>query len=585
MNRKMLVMVAISLLTGCASGPVDLTKVSHLSTIPLNSCDEIKTILSQDFETYQSEVDGISRDYQMEQWRVETADPKASQENLSKLFSVLQEKSYNIEVLKRAQAVGLATKGLSLAQCPEKASFLRAQQILETSILIDPKVIQKEKENQEAQDGLMNQSNAFRMEIEGEKEPISKALYGKKLRSLESRKARYELYRQFNSNRAKKWTQWGFQNLVKSRNEEARLAGFKNYYEYRFFRNQLDYKNYREQVQEIKTKLAPKVRRVLNNLGRQFKIDKVEAWDMGYLREKSSSGEVNELLQTVSETAVLEMAKKFYSNLGIDVDSYHFLMDLYPRAGKNTHAFAMGVVPPHVDSQRKLLPKPKSDIRFLANLKKPVKWEDASTVIHELGHAIHFGEIRQPLAILRGFGSVETEAIAMTLERMADSAEFLQSVLPEFTGVTPEKLAPLLKKQVGVAQIDQAFVLLRQIFFSDFEHEVYVNPEQDFAVLWAKMHQAYWGVEIPVEHADWDVDHFVMAPIYVQNYALGILMVEQFYDSILKEFKTGFKNKKIGDKLKAKYFTPGLEFDYLTLTQQFTGKKLTAEVALRLIKD
>ena len=143
----------------------------------------------------------------------------------------------------------------------------------------------------------------------------------------------------------------------------------------------------------------------------------------------------------------------------------------------------------------------------------------------------------------------------------------------------------MFKKQVGVAQIEQAFVLLRQIFFSDFEHEVYVNPEQDFAVLWAKMHQAYWGVEIPVEHADWDVDHFVMAPIYVQNYALGILMVEQFYDSILKEFKTGFKNKKIGDKLKAKYFTPGLEFDYLTLTQQFTGKKLTAEVALRLIKD
>jgi oligoendopeptidase F len=546
-------------------------------------CRGVTSFLEIKLEKYQNDVDQASRDYQIEQWRVETADPQASQENLSKLFEALQAISYNSEVLNSTRGLVSTASVLTPQECPNYSKLVRAKQLLETTILTDSKVVQKEKENQDRQDAMMNQSNGFRIEIPGEKEPVSKALYGKKLRSLEERKARQELYQKYNSARAKKWTEWGFKELIKARNEEGQLAGFKNYYEYRYFRNQLDYKNYRAQVQEIKTKLAPKVRKALAKLGKQFKIDKVEAWDMGYLREKSASGEVNNFLQKVPEAAVLDMARTFYSKLGINIDSYQFAMDLYPRPGKNTHAFAMGVVAPHVDTQGNLLAEPKADIRFLANLKQPVKWDDTSTVIHELGHAIHFGEIRQPVGILRGFGSVETEAIAMTLERMTDSSEFLESVLPEFTGVSKSKLKPILKKQAKAAQLEQAFVLLRQVFFSDFEHEVYLNPEQDYAALWSKMHQEYWGVAVPVELADWDVEHFLMAPVYVQNYAIGILMVEQIYESIVKDFKTSYKTTKIGDKLRAKYFAPGLEYDYLTLTQGFTGKPLTAEAALRLI--
>jgi oligoendopeptidase F len=583
--RRLAWTLIFPLLAGCASRELghskELASVESSETL----CSALQGFLEKDLENYQNEVDQVSRDYQVEQWMVETADPNASQDKLSKLFEVLQSTSYNTEILNKTRSLDSAAKTLNPKDCPAKIKFVRAKQLIETSILTDSKVIQKEKENQDKQDSMMNQSNAFRIEIAGEKEPISKALYGKKLRSLEDRKARQELYQKYNSARAKKWVEWGFKDLVKARNEEGRLAGFKNYYEYRFFRGQLDYKNYRTQVQEIKAKLAPKVRRVLARLGKQFKIDKVQAWDMGYIREKSSAGEVNEFLKPVAENAVLDMARKFYSSLGIDIDSYHFLMDLYPRPGKNTHAFAMGVVAPHVDAQGKLLSEPKTDIRFLANLKQPVKWEDTSTVIHELGHAIHFGEIRQPTGIFRGFGSVETEAIAMTLERMADSGEFLEAVLPQFTGVSKEKLAPVLKKQVKAAQLEQAFVLMRQVFFSDFEHEIYQNPEQDYAALWSKMHKEYWGVEVPVEYADWDVEHFLMAPIYVQNYAIGILMVEQFYESILKEFKTSYSSTKIGDKLRSLYFGPGLEFDYLALTRQFTGKNLTAEAALRLIKE
>lgn len=578
--KNTLILLALVLLPACTSSSLKRERV--LAQYPLNTCEAIHTAFREDLTKYADGVEQISKEYQDEQWRVETADPKASNEKMSQLFAALQEKMYDKAVLEQVTQLWNATK--ELKDCPLREKLTRAKTLLETSILVDEKVIRKEKENTDKKDAMVNKSNAFRISVEGEKEPISKALFTKKMGSTTDRAAREKLYQAHSVARSRAWLGWGFKDLIHSRNEEARLAGFDNYYTYQFFRNQLDLKNYRALVKEIKTKLAPKVRKRIQKWGKAEGISKVEGWDLRYLREKSSSGEINDFLKELPENAVLDLAKRFYSALGIDVDAYRFTMDLYPRPGKNTHAFAMGLVAPHVNEKGEVLPEPKSDIRFLANLKKPVIWDDIGTVIHELGHAIHFGEIRQPQAIFRGFGSVETEAIAMTVERMADSDEFLEKVLPEFTAVSLEKLKPVLKKHVEAARVEQAFVLVRQVFFSDFEYEIYNNPDQDFATLWRKMHQQYWGVDILEEHSDWDVEHFLMAPIYVQNYAIGIVMVEQLYASLLKEFKTSYRSTKLGDKLKSVYFAPGLEYNYLDLTKRFTGAPLSASAALKLIK-
>jgi peptidyl-dipeptidase A len=529
-------------------------------------------------------MDKASQEYQQEQWKVEANEEGASAEKMGSLFDYYQTVAYDQALLKKTLDLWTQMKSKSLSDCVWTERLNRAKQLLETGILTKKEVIQKEKENQEKQDALANKSNAFRVNVPGESEPISRALLSKRIGSTGDRNTRESLFKQFNASRANAWLEWGFRDLVKSRNEEARLAGFKNYYEYRFFRNQLSLKNYLGNVKEVKKTLAPKIKSILRKLGKDNSISKVEAWDVRFLRESSSSGEVNSLFKEFPETDVMKVAKSFYSSLGIDVDSYGFTMDLYPRSGKNTHAFAMGVVAPHVNSKGELLSEPKPDIRFLANLKKPVQWDDISTIIHELGHAIHFGEIRQPVALFRGFGSVETEAIAMTLERMADSEEFLEDSLPKFTSVRKEGIKAIVAKQDRSTRIEQAFVLLRQVLFSEFERLIYLNPDQDYQVLWSRLFQEYWGVSLDKKYSDWDVDHFIMAPVYVQNYAIGILMVQQFYESIRKDFGTAYRSKAVGDKLRAKYFSPGLEFDYLKLTQDFTGKPLSAKAALSLLE-
>ncbi|NBX83565.1 hypothetical protein EBQ90_10870 [bacterium] len=580
---KFVSLLLLGFLTACAGQKIQQRDVAAPDKHQSPQCQAIQGFFNETLNAFQERLDLASADYQREQWKVEANEPGASTQKMSGLFEAYQKVAYDQSVLEKT--LNLVKQSAQVeSSCVWKQRLVRVQQLLETSILTRDSVVKKEKENQEKQDLLSNKSNAFRIQLPGEPEPVSRALLSKKIGSTEDRSVREKLFKQFNAARAKAWLEYGFRELVKSRNEEARLAGFKNFYEYRFFRNQLDLKNYLNNVQLIKAQLAPKIRKVLRKLADAQGIKKIEAWDLRYLREKSASGDVNELFKEFPESEVMKVASDFYSSLGIDVASYGFQMDLYPRPGKNTHAFAMGIVAPQVAEDGTVKSMPKPDIRFLANLKKPVQWDDISTIIHELGHAIHFGEIRQPISVFRGFGSVETEAIAMTLERMADSQEFLEDILPKYTAVSADHLKPLLEKQEKTVRIEQAFVLLRQVLFSEFERAIYLNPNQDFFQLWAKIFQEYWGIPLQPIYADWDVDHFVMAPVYVQNYAIGILMVQQIFESLMKDFGTAYRSKAIGDKFRSQYFGPGMEFDYLKLTEKFTGRPLTAQSALKLLE-
>jgi Zn-dependent oligopeptidase len=565
------------------SACVSTTTIEIAPELRDRACAKLHDFLTTDLEKYQNGVDLASKDYQIEQWKLDSGDPTASAEKMSTLFGRMQKITYDQKILAATREISKVAIHLNAVTCPYKQKIARALELLEISILSDPKVIQKEKENQDLQDALEKRSNGFRIALPGKKEAISAALFQKELAGTGDRKKRENLYKLFNFARAIKWQEWGFKNLIQARNDEAALAGYKNYYEYRFYRNGLDFLNYRALVKDLKKNFAPKVRAALQTMALSVGIPEVEPWDFAYLRERAASGDINDLLKSSSEELPLKITKTFYRDLGFDVDSYHFQMDLFPKEGKNTHAFAMSVVFPRVTEAGKSIPEPPMDIRFLANLKKPVQWEDISTVIHEMGHAVNFAEVKQPYGIFRATDSIETEAIAMTFERMATSAEFLSTVIPAETKVSAEKLKVVFDRQEKAARFEQAIMLLRQVFFSDFEYEIYSHPDADYAELWSALYQQYWGIEVPPFYANWDVEHYLTAPVYVQNYAIGILMVEQFYDSMRQQFRAGYLSAALGDKIRDVYFAPGEEFNYLDIVRKFTGAPLKDTAALKLL--
>jgi len=71
--------------------------------------------------------------------------------------------------------------------------------------------------------------------------------------------------------------------------------------------------------------------------------------------------------------------------------------------------------------------------------------------------------------------------------------------------------------------------------------------------------------------------------VYVENYALGILTVEQVYDLLGGEYSSLSSKRLLGDRIRDTWFHPGSEFDYLTLVEKLTQKKLSAQAALKLL--
>lgn len=570
---------AMTPLFGCSSRAVITTEEANQ---PELVCKKLEDFFKFDLARYQERIDDASQSYQNEQWKIETADKSGSLKRLSLLFEALQTSLYDQGTFDKVVRLNRQISGLKVTNCVWVSRLIRVERMLRANILTDSAIAAKERANQDWQDRLQGESNNFRVQLPDEVEPVSMALFTKKLAATGDKASREKLFKSFGSARAKKWLELGFRDLLVARNEEARMAGFPDYYAYRFFRNGLDLNGYWDILKEVKAKLAPRAQLLLRELGQQHGVSKVEPWDFRYLREQSSSGVLNPWFAMLSENGPMEVAKKFYAELGFSLDDYGFKSDLLPRPGKNTHAFAMTVVFPRADDDGQLLREPVPDIRFLANLKKPVRWEDISTIIHELGHAIHSGEVRQPVAVFRGTDSVPTEAIAMALERFANSPQFLQDTLVEFCKVPWRESNGPLKRHVKAARLEQAFTLLRQLFFTEFERSLYTNPDADFGQVWAKLSKEYWGFEVEPEHADWDIDHYLMAPVYVQNYALGILMVEQILEASQGDYSSLARKRLLGDRIRDTWFHPGTEFDYLELTERLTGKKLSAMAALRL---
>ncbi len=107
---------------------------------------------------------------------------------------------------------------------------------------------------------------------------------------------------------------------------------------------------------------------------------------------------------------VVSIARRTYHELGFDgIDAILARSDLYPRPGKNQHAYA-------VDIDR------EGDVRTFLNVEPNARW--MGTLLHELGHTIYqdgiepdaaLGPARRPAGILeRGLGDVLRAADCQT---------------------------------------------------------------------------------------------------------------------------------------------------------------------------
>lgn len=363
--------------------------------------------------------------------------------------------------------------------------------------------------------------------------------------------------------------------LVKLRNEVARSQGFRDHYAMALELSELSEDRLFTTLGKLEkaTRTPFRTRKAVYDAERArdlgVDIEAIQPWH--YTNPFFQSVHVPESLSLdpVYESSDLEaVATRFFDGLGMNVRGVLAASDLYPREGKDEHAFCM-----HVDR--------KQDVRVLANLRPSERW--MSTLLHELGHAAYDRYIDQPWLLSRPAHTLVTEAVAMLMGRQSVDLEFLLEYL-ELPAIKVTPLSGEIRRfQCFRMQAFTRWVLV----MTHFERDLYADPDrEDLDDRWWELKKKYQLVERPEGRtgADWAAKrHLALAPVYYQNYMYGELLASQLRHVIIERARTNsiVDSLYAGELLIQELFRHGSLHRWDSLVERATGEPLNPDHFVR----
>jgi peptidyl-dipeptidase A len=252
--------------------------------------------------------------------------------------------------------------------------------------------------------------------------------------------------------------------------------------------------------------------------------------------------------------------------VGFDADGIVQRSDLFPRDGKNQHAFC-------IDVDR------RGDVRILANL---VSTHDSmDTMLHELGHGVYDLGLRDDLPwLLRSTHLVATEASALLFGALAWRREWLELVL----GLSAAE-GEALEGRLRAARAVELLVFTRWVLVVNmFERALYADPEADLDTLWWELVSRYQRVTPPPERQgpDWAAKiHIAVSPVYYHTYLYGAIVALQLAAALESRAGGIVDRSEAGALLRAKLFEPGQSVRWDRLVEQASGAPLSVEPLAR----
>jgi peptidyl-dipeptidase A len=365
--------------------------------------------------------------------------------------------------------------------------------------------------------------------------------------------------------------------LVKMRNEIARELGFKNYHEMSLKLSEQDPAEIEKLFDELdnltRNAFATEKSKMDEILAKRYNIKKEDLMPWHYqnrfFQEAPKIYDVD-LDQYYKNKDIVQLAKDYYSSIGLPIDDIVARSDLFERENKNQHAFCI-----NIDRDAK-------DIRVLCNIKPNARWME--TMLHENGHALYekYLDEKLPWDLKTPAHIFTTEAIAMLFGRFATNPQWIVDMLK----ISTEEAKKIQEPAQNTLRLQQiVFSRWSQVMFR-FEKSLYENPDQDLNKLWWDLVEKYQMLKKPAgrNEPDWATKiHIATSPCYYHNYLLGELLASQLQNYIITNIIKGklgqdysfVNNKEVGKYLIDKVFSVGAKYQWNEMIEKATGEKLT----------
>jgi len=382
--------------------------------------------------------------------------------------------------------------------------------------------------------------------------------------------------------------------LAKLRNEAARSVGFANYYDYMLETNEIDPKFLRETLDELASETEKEWAKVKASIDARLakkwgiKPDAMRPWHYEdvFFQEAPKVVDVN-FDKYLKGKDIKDLAAKTYQDLELDTQDILARSDLYEKPGKSQHAFCT-----HIDRM--------GDVRVLANIRPSTHW--LSTMLHELGHAVYekgydaYGKTQGaelPWLLRQPAHPITTEAVAIFFESWLYDPNWLERYL----GLSAAELRRLEKPLKELRKIQKLAFIRWGLVMTNFERELYRDPTQNLNKLWWDLVEKYQLVKRPEgrDAPDWATKvHFVMAPVYYQNYVLANLMSSmikhRFLIDVLRKTNPDARvfvgRADVGAQFVGAIFMMGAKWHWSQLVTSACGEILTTKYFVdEFVKD
>ncbi len=366
--------------------------------------------------------------------------------------------------------------------------------------------------------------------------------------------------------------------LTKLRNQAARSLGYADYYEMQLKLSEIEPADLQALFDEVDSLTRPAFVQLKSEMDSilavrlGISVDQLRPWHYQnrFFQEALSiyGVDLNSFYEGKDPVA---LAKKYFSGIGLEIDSILAHSDLYEKPGKYQHAYS-------TDVDR------AGDARIICNIRPDYYW--MNTLLHELGHATYsrYSDPSLPWLLRTEPHAFTTEAVAEFFGALAGNPQWLVEV----AGVPQEEAGKVASACERSSRAEKLIFSRWAQVVVRFEQGLYSNPDQDLNKLWWDLVEKYQLLKRPEGRnaPDWAAKiHIASYPAYYYSYLMGQILSIQFADAIGHSVLgaadpngLSFANDpRIGQYFIEKIYRPGSRQTWNDLIEQATGRKLTSE--------